>query len=85
MNAVQRFEAVMNFKTPDRFPVIEWATYWDQTIRRWYADGLPDNLVEPADIRPSAIGHLAEIDVGQWVADVCPVVGDFMQQLTIKV
>ncbi len=51
MNAVQRFEAVMNFKTPDSFPVIEWAPYWDQTLRRWYAEGLPDNLVDSVDIR----------------------------------
>ena len=41
----ERLNLVLNNKMPaDRLPIIEWATWWDQTISRWRQDGLSDNL-----------------------------------------
>jgi len=40
-----RFTKVMNGQLPeDRLPVIEWASWWDLTLRRWEGEGLPPNL-----------------------------------------
>lgn len=44
MTTRERFEAVLNGERPDRLPVIEWAGYWDQTIRRWEGEGLAGGL-----------------------------------------
>lgn len=46
-----RFHAVMRFEPVDRLPCIEWAGWWNQTLDRWYAEGLPKRLVHPWDIR----------------------------------
>ena len=36
-----RFQKVLRGEMPDdRLPVIEWATWWDQTIRRWEGEGM---------------------------------------------
>ena len=44
MNTRERFNAVMNFEPFDRLPVLEWAPWWDKTIERWRAEGLPAAL-----------------------------------------
>ena len=44
MNHVERFRSVMDFQPVDRFPVWEWAMWWDKTIRRWHEEGLPRSL-----------------------------------------
>jgi hypothetical protein len=44
MNHVERFRAVMDFKPVDRLPRWEWAMWWDLTIDRWRAEGLPAGL-----------------------------------------
>lgn len=44
MNHVERFRAVMRFQPVDRLPRWEWAMWWDQTIARWHAEGLPRQL-----------------------------------------
>ncbi len=44
MNPRERFKAVMNFKTVDRLPVMEWICWWDQTLERWQSEGLPAEL-----------------------------------------
>jgi len=41
MNHLERCRAVMNFQPVDRLPRIEWAMWWDKTIERWQAEGLP--------------------------------------------
>ncbi len=46
MNHVERFRAVMNFKSVDRLPRWEWAMWWDKTIKRWHKEGLPRELAE---------------------------------------
>lgn len=44
MNHVERFRAVMKFQPVDRLPRWEWAMWWDLTIARWHAEGLPREL-----------------------------------------
>ena len=34
----------MNFQPVDRLPRWEWAMWWDKTIERWHAEGLPAEL-----------------------------------------
>lgn len=46
MNTRERFHAVMNFRPFDRLPVVEWAGWWNQTLDRWYAEGLPAELTD---------------------------------------
>jgi hypothetical protein len=50
MNASERFHAVMNFQPFDRLPMIEWATWWDLTIQRWHAEGMPASVRSGEDI-----------------------------------
>ena len=43
MNTRERFHAVMNFQPFDRLPILEWAGWWDKTLKRWQGEGLdPD-------------------------------------------
>ncbi len=45
VNNRERVRAVFSFEMPDdRLPVIEWATWWDKTIRAWETQGLPPGL-----------------------------------------
>ena len=42
MNVRERFLSVLNFQKPDdRFPMVEWAAWWDKTIQRWEGEGMP--------------------------------------------
>ena len=47
----ERFRALMNFEPVDRLPLVEWATWWNQTIERWQGEGLPGELRDPHAIR----------------------------------
>ena len=42
MNQRERFLNVMNFRSVDRLPMIEWAGWWDKTILRFISEGVPD-------------------------------------------
>ena len=50
MTPRQRFQAVMNFQPFDRLPVLEWAMWWDKTIARWHAEGLPARITDRYDL-----------------------------------
>jgi hypothetical protein len=50
MNTRERFHAVMNFQPFDRLPVLEWATWWNQTIERWHSEGLPKEITDRYDL-----------------------------------
>jgi hypothetical protein len=50
MNTRERFKAVMNFQPFDRFPIVEWAGWWDKTVERWHKEGLPVNLSDRYEI-----------------------------------
>jgi len=43
MTVRDRFRAVFNFEMDkvDRMPMVEWAAWWDVTIRRWEDEGFP--------------------------------------------
>lgn len=47
----ERFVKTLNFQPVDRLPVIEWASWWDQTIQRWHNEGLPESLTSDEEIR----------------------------------
>lgn len=42
MSVSERFHAVCDGRPVDRLPMVEWASWWDQTIARWRGEGLPD-------------------------------------------
>ena len=44
MTNVERFHAVMNFEKADRLPMIEWASWWNDTVTRWYKEGLDSEI-----------------------------------------
>lgn len=44
MNTRECFQAIMNFEPVDRLPAIEAYWWWDLTLERWYAEGLPREL-----------------------------------------
>jgi hypothetical protein len=41
LNNRDRYRHTLRFEKVDRLPRFEWATWWDQTIRRWEGEGLP--------------------------------------------
>ena len=53
MTVRERFHATMSFERPDRFPMVEWATYWDKTVSRWRGEGLAARLQSAEEIRES--------------------------------
>jgi len=44
MTTRERFHAIMEFKSFDRLPILEWAEWWDKTIERWHGEGLPADV-----------------------------------------
>ncbi len=50
MTASERFHALMRFESFDRMPVIEWALWWDKTLRRWHSEKLPSSLTDTYEI-----------------------------------
>lgn len=36
----------MKFQPFDRLPLLEWAGWWDKTIERWHAEGLPVEMTD---------------------------------------
>ncbi len=61
----RRFARVLSFQEVDRLPVVEWAPWWNQTIRRWRGEGLPGHLEDPVDIqRHLGLDPIRQIWVG---------------------
>ncbi|MBT3274867.1 MAG: hypothetical protein HN368_17060 [Spirochaetales bacterium] len=46
----ERFRRIMNFKSFDRLPILEWAGWWDKTIDRWHDESLPTELTDRYEI-----------------------------------
>ncbi|MDA3959718.1 MAG: hypothetical protein PF961_02935 [Planctomycetota bacterium] len=44
MSVAERFRCALRGAEVDRLPVMEWATWWDQTILRWHSEGLSPTL-----------------------------------------
>lgn len=40
----ERIVKTLNFQPVDRLPMIEWASWWNLTLERWYGEGLPQTL-----------------------------------------
>ena len=49
MNSPERFRRALAGEPVDRLPVIEWATWWDQTLDAWHAAGLDPALQDLHD------------------------------------
>jgi hypothetical protein len=50
MDNRERFQRTLNFQPVDRLPRLEWATWWDKTLERWYEEGLPRELTAGEDL-----------------------------------
>jgi hypothetical protein len=50
MTTRERFQAIMNFQSFDRLPILEWAEWWDETIDRWHNEGLPKKITDRYEI-----------------------------------
>lgn len=50
MLARERFQAIMHFQPFDRLPLLEWAGWWDETLARWYREGLNPALQDRFEI-----------------------------------
>lgn len=50
MDTRQRFHAIMNGEKADYLPLVEWATWWDKTIKRWHGEGLPESITDTYEI-----------------------------------
>ena len=68
MNTRERIRKILNFEKPDRLPVIEWASWWTQTVARWETEGMPGgmNLYE----RQEYFG--LDVLVQQWISPRTP-------------
>ncbi len=44
MTTVERFRAVLQGQPVDRLPMTEWAPWWQETLDRWYGEGLPEGM-----------------------------------------
>ena len=51
LSASERIGNLLHGKSFDRLPVIEWAPWWDLTVRRWHGEGMPDSLQSVYDIQ----------------------------------
>ncbi len=46
MNASERFTRYIKGESVDRAPVMEWAPWWDLTVKRWLSEELPPECAE---------------------------------------
>jgi hypothetical protein len=44
MTNVERFRAALWGEPVDRLPRVEWASWWQDTLDRWYTEGLPPGM-----------------------------------------
>lgn len=44
MTNVERFRAALRGEPVDRLPRVEWAPWWQDTLDRWYTEGLPPGM-----------------------------------------
>ena len=44
MKNTERFLAALNFERTDRLPAIEWASWWNETVKRWWEEGLSQEI-----------------------------------------
>jgi len=67
MTSRERFLSVLNFQKPDdHLPMVEWAAWWDQTIRRWEGEGFPKDLPLEESLRYFDLDPLFSIGAAAW-------------------
>lgn len=72
MTARERFARVCRFDMElDRLPRIEWAAWWDQTLRRWEAEGMPAGMDLDASLDYFALDKMICTSV-PILSDDCP-------------
>lgn len=68
MNARERFRRTLDFNMDmDRMPMVEWAAWWDTTMNRWIAEGLPQMGFQ-ASQEYFGLDPLMMVHAGPWVA-----------------
>jgi len=78
----ERFVRIFTYRNPDRSMFFEWMGYWEETVNRWYGEGLPYNLnVEEffgfdRGARLSSTAEIVPIDAGPIPARVPRVLGE---------
>ena len=51
MKIIDRVNKVLAFEKVDRLPMIEWAFWWDLTLKRWHDEGLDAGLTGDCEVR----------------------------------
>ena len=62
MNTRDRFRAALNGQPLDRLPRFEWAIWWQETIDRWHAEGLPIERSAYSDYGVTAVMEYFGLD-----------------------
>ena len=44
MKNTERFLAALERRPLDRLPAVEWASWWNETVKRWQSEGLPTDI-----------------------------------------
>ncbi len=68
MNSRERFQAIMDFREADRLPMMEWATWWDQTLARWKQEGMiipPHPFLSPGEALQQSFG--LDLHLQYWI------------------
>lgn len=69
MTSRERIRAALNFQPVDRMPMIEWAGWWDLTVKRWVGDGLAPDLTE----RYTLVKHFGlDLHMQDWLRSFGP-------------
>ena len=58
MTVRERFQRVMAFQPVDQIPAVEWASWWDLTLRNWAAQGLDTHAEGPHSMNASVAKRL---------------------------
>lgn len=63
--ARERFRRIMHFEKPaDRYPMIEWAAWWDKTLERWKTEGIPADYSREDAIAHFGLDRLDALNAG---------------------
>lgn len=72
MNNQDRFLHSLNFKkTDDRLPMVEWAAWWDKTLRRWEGEGMPKDLTLEQSLQYFGLDYMTVLYAAP-TSDRCP-------------
>lgn len=52
----ERFQAVLRGGPVERIPMVEWASWWPETVKQWRKEGLSPQLDGPTRRPPASAG-----------------------------